>query len=454
MEMFLRDYQDNIIEKSRSLMRGGIKRIFITSPTGSGKTVLSASMIQAAAQRGRRSYFLCPRVEILKQTSDAFSRFGIHHGIVAAGFPETDALIQVCSIQTVYRRLNKMPEPYFVVIDEAAHVPAISWAAVLDTWGDAYRFGLSATPCRLNGGGFRQWFDALVEGPTVAELIGGGWLAPYKMYGPSDVDLSGLHTRAGDYLPEELAPRVDKATITGEVIDHYQRLADGTQAVVFCVSVAHSKNVAAAFNSAGITAEHIDGSFTPDERDRIISEYRAGKTRVLTNCNLIVEGFDFANIETCILLRPTQSLAMYMQMIGRALRPAPGKVCKILDHVGNYKRHGLPDTPRKWSLDGIEKRKKGDSVQSVLIRQCSVCFYVHVPAPACPACGFVYEIKRDAPQIINGELAEIDQQVVEQVESFKDQRRKARTLDELIAVGKMRGMKNPYGWARNVLANR
>ena len=187
-----------------------------------------------------------------------------------------------------------------------------------------------------------------------------GGLARYRAFAPAiTVDLRGVRTRGGDFAAEAVAAAMDQPLITGDIVAHYQRLATGKQAIIFAVTVRHSEHLATAFKAAGIAAAHVDGTTPKNERRQAVAAFAAGRLRVLSNVELFGEGFDVPGVEAVVLARPTQSLALHLQQVGRALRPAPGKEhALILDHAGNLARHGLPDAPRVWSLDAQPRRQR------------------------------------------------------------------------------------------------
>lgn len=310
---------------------------------------------------------------------------------------------------------------------------------------------VTASPERLDGTGLGLghggYADTMIEAPPMGWLIKQGYLSRYRVFTtPHQINLEGVHTRMGDYVAGELQERVDKPSVTGDAIKHYQQHARGMRAVVFCVSVEHSKHVAAEFNAAGIPSAHIDGSIDDSERDGAITKFADGELVVLTQVNLVSEGFDLGSIAQkdvtidCIIdLAPTQSLVNAMQRWGRALRPAPGKVAVLLDHAGNILRHGFPDDEREWSLEGRKKGKRkadNDNEPDVKISTCPKCFAIHRPSPVCPVCTHVYQIKARKVEQRDGELAEIG---ADQIDAMRRARRvmqgKAQTREELIAQG-------------------
>jgi len=456
----LRDYQIDMIERARQSLRHH-KSIILQAPTGAGKTALSAQMIGTAHSRGIRSYFVCHRVELVTQTSAQFRKVGIPHGFCVSGMPfHPDAGVMICSVDTLRARLDKVHQPGLVVWDEAHHVAAAGWRKVRGHFAKAKHVGLTATPQRLDGKGLNDLFEDLVLGPSVRWLIDRGYLSDYRAFAPPQmVDLTAVSIMAGDYDQSKLAAVMGESTITGQAVDEYRRRMPGKRAIVFCVTVEHSEQVAAQFRAAGIRALSLDGSTHPFKRQEGIEAFARGDIRVLCNVNLFGEGFDVPAIEGVILLRPTQSLGLHLQQLGRSLRPAEGKThAIILDHAGNIGRHGLPDEDREWSLEGLRKSKKNNPAE-VRIRQCPQCLAIHDPLPACPYCGFVYPKREVMPAEVEGELKELDKDALRAAklkaqEQTKREQAQAKTVDDLIALGRARGMKWPERWAAHVWAAR
>lgn len=468
MSLVLRPYQEDIIEKVRALMRQGVRRILVVSPTGSGKTVLTGSMLAASARKGMPSIFSVHRRELVTQSTRTFSKVGIPHGIVAANFQEDlRHMIQVASIGTLKNRLGRVKKPKLMIWDECHHIVAAGWNSIFSAYADAFHIGLTATPVRLDGSGLKDHFDVIVEGPKVRWLIDNGYLCDYKLYAPPGASMEGVHKRMGDFVKGEVLARVDKPTITGDAINHYERLAFGKRAVVFCVSVEHSKHVVDQYNSRGIVAVHVDGETPSYERDRATDLFAQGKIQVMSNVDLFGEGYDLPVLEVCQMLRPTQSLGLYLQQVGRALRTAPGKTHAILlDHVGNCERHGLPDEEREWSLAGIEKKRRAKDPDDISVKVCPMCFAAQEAGRgSCAYCGYVYQSQGRDVKEVAGQLSEVDQAAIarrreEQRKISEMKRRKgfeqhnAKTLPELIAIGRSRGYKYPERWARHVFISR
>jgi superfamily II DNA or RNA helicase len=266
--------------------------------------------------------------------------------------------------------------------------------------------------------------------------------------------MDGVHKTAGDFNRAEVAERMDKPTITGDAVTHYRKYCDGQPCVVFCTGIKHAEHVAQAFNAAGYCFKVIDGTLSKEERAKRVLDLSSGNLNGLVSVDIVSEGFDLPCVSAAILLRPTASLSLHLQQIGRVLRPAANKPrAVILDHVGNCRRHGLAEEVRDWSLDGIKRRaKRGPQDDVADTRQCPECFAVHTPSPTCPQCLHVYEIKDRIPDVVEGELEELKAR--EAVKQRKREQGTAQTLEDLIKVGKARGMKNPYGWAHNVFKAR
>ncbi len=446
----LRPYQTALIADTREALRSH-RSVLIQLPTGGGKTCVIAQMLHTVRAKGKRAIFTVHRQELLDQTISTFKDFDLPHGIIAAGYtPYLAQQIQIASIDTLRARLSagwRIPATDLFAIDEAHHAVSKSWSTVKAYFSAAKVIGASATPERLDGRGLDAEFDAMVCGPPVAELMDMGFLSRYRAFAPSTPDMQGVHTRMGDYVKAEVAERIDRPTITGDAVGHYLRLARDRRALVFCISIEHSRHVVERFRASGVVAWHLDGETDKGERRQAIAAFRRGEIKVLSNVELFGEGFDVPDAEVCIMLRPTKSLAMYLQQVGRVLRPAPGKTALILDHAGNIARHGLPDDDRQWSLEGREARQR-DSDSGPPVRQCPKCYACHRPAPVCPSCGWAYEAKAREVQHVDGALEEIDVEM-QRRERLAEQAH-ATTIEALIEVGRKRGYKSPEKWAAHL----
>ena len=448
----LRDYQERAIEAVRDSFRQGHKRTLLVSPTGSGKTLMFSYISAGMARNEKRIVIIAHRRELLKQISAALKNVGVKHAVLAAGtmgLPRANVV--VASVFTLARRLTKFPAPDLIIGDEAHHfTPDSTWGKVVQAFPNARVLGVTATPERLDGKGLGLLFDDMVMGPTVAELTEQGYLSPAEVYAPSKPDLSRARTRMGDYVTKDLEDTMDKPSITGSAVAHYRKLADGRRAVAFCVSVKHAKDVAEEFRQAGYHASHVDGGMDERERDGILAKFETGEIQILTSCDLISEGFDLPAIEVAILLRPTKSLSMYLQQVGRAIRPSPGKEKTIvLDHAGNTKMHGFIDEHREWMLTTERARKRSSDEVVPTVRSCPTCFAMHRPMPVCPKCGHVYQLRSRKIQQVDGELVQITRpDEARQASEVVDLSRRYNVLKK---IGSSRGYAHPDKWAFNVI---
>jgi DNA repair protein RadD len=446
-EPILRPYQERDLTAIRAAFANGARRVCYQAPTGSGKTVLFAAVVAGATARGDHTVILGHRDEIVQQVDTALDALGVAHGIIAAGYPETPELpVQVASVATLVRRLDKLAPPDLIVPDECRHAAAPSWRRILDAYPNAKVLGTTATPQRLDGKGLDDIFDTLIIGPGVAELIAQGYLSRFVTYAPAQrLDLTGVRTRAGDFALDDLARAMSGSVIITVAVEEYTRLCAGAPAIAFCVDVAHSQMVAAAFAARGYRAAHVDGKTPKEERRRLIDALGTGALQVLCNCGLISEGLDVPAVVADILLRPTKSLALYLQQVGRALRPAEGKRALILDHAGNTFRFGLADMAREWSLAG--RAKIPDAAPVRCCPQCGA--LVALAAWHCPECGGV--LRQAAPALPHreramGRLVELDRLAGI---SYRQALRWAGTDEQrLRLVAKARGYKPGWVWHR------
>lgn len=448
--MDLRPYQEKLVDDVRKSFASGHKSPLVVAPTGSGKTVIFSYVAKNASAKGNRVMILVHREELLIQTKSALDRMGVDCGLIAAGrTPDPWKNVQLASVQTLVRRLEKEIPPNLIIVDEAHHAAAGSWRKVIAAFPNAKIIGVTATPQRLDGKGLGDIFDDMILGPEVQSLIDDGFLCRPIYYAPSTVNLDGVRTSMGDYSKTDLEAKTNTPVITGCAVTHYKRICDGVPAIVFCVSIKHATDVANQFCTAGYSFRVLDGTLSPDVRKQRVADLAAGRIHGLTSCEIVSEGFDLPVVTCAILLRATQSLSLHLQQIGRALRPHDSKTnAIILDHVGNCMKHGLAEEPREWSLDHAQKRKRKSGESGEKNRQCPSCYCVHAMVPECPQCGHLYVVKARELDQVEGELVQIQPR-----EIFRQQG-KAKSLKDLIDLGKLRGYRNPAAWAGHVLRAR
>jgi len=385
----LRPYQTEKIAEARVLMSQGKRSICLVAPTGAGKTIIAAHIVQSALGKGKRVLFLAHRRELLDQCAAKLRDLGIwDYNVVLSGHPHSrnpDAPVQIASIQTLIRR--EYPPADLVCIDECHHAASGSYQTLLKNYPDAYVLGLTATPERLDGKGLDAIFHDLLNVATVPELVDSGFLVAPQCLGPSQeavaqlkATLAKVKVRGGDYAEGELGEAMDNPTLVGDIVDHWREWGVSQKTIVFAANIEHSRHIVSQFQAAGIAAAHLDGTMSLPEREGILSGWRGTAIDVVSNCQILTEGFDYPELSCCILARPTKSVALYLQMVGRVLRTAPGKQgAIILDHAGNVIEHGPPHIERTWTLQGAAKKRT--------LIQTHACFL--------PGCGAMF-VERDA----------------------------------------------------------
>ena len=440
------------------------KSVLYVLPCGGGKTFLFASIAHSAARRGKRVLILCHRIELVDQITATLNDFDVHPDIIAAGYSRraggsknypmrgSQNPVTVASVMTMVRRLDDYPAPTLIIIDEAHHACAGSWSSILRRYPTAKVLGVTASPIRLDGHGLANYFDKMIVGPSVSELTEQGYLSPIRLFAPPTVDTSGLHMRMGDYKTDEAEALMDVPSITGDALAHYKNHANGRPALVFATSVAHAHHVAERFRADHIAALALDGNTDKAIRRMAVQDFRDGKIQVISQCEIATEGWDLPGVHCGIFLRPTQSLALWIQMTGRCSRRAPGKTHAILlDHVNNCRRLGMPDEDRAWQLTvDIIRKKRENQLQ---VRICPKCFAAsNSRAAKCIECGESFENKSRAEiKQKDGELVELTAEEIARKKERREQGR-ARTLAELENFARLKNYRP--GWARAVFEAR
>jgi len=441
--MELRSYQKDLFQKTQSAFLQGYHRPLVVAPCGAGKSYLFAEMVRKT--RGE-ALVLTHRQELKEQHEKLFRNLGIENARVAM-------------ILTEANRLGQYEKPSLIVADEAHLSRSNSWMRVIEYY-NTWTVGMTATPVRLDGKPLGDVFSTLIEGVDVKWLIEHQNLAPYEYYAPTLIETDGLRTVAGDYVVSDLEKLMNERAVYGNVIESYQRFAPGERSIVYCVSVEHARETADAFNSYGIRAEFLFAGTPAGRRKQVLEDFRRGEFTVLCNVGIISEGVSIDEVTCCILLRPTESVALGIQQMMRCMRYLPGKVAKIVDCVGNYTRIGLPDDDRVWSLGEPLKRKpRLDGNGDFYIRTCPNCYMVFKTAPTCPFCGTEYPLHpREIKAREEIELQRITAEEMARVEAEKKKARmeqgRAQTFEELVAIGKAKGYRNPAYWAQQVLRGR
>lgn len=426
--MILRDYQQDLYDRTMACVDGGGNPI-VCAPCGAGKTAIMEHIVGTAEQRGMKPLVIAHRTELLSQIMRDLS--GVIH----------DDRFQ--SVFTLARHLDRV-DTGLLVIDEAHLSQAQSYLRVAEAAGCRV-VGLTATPTRLDGQPLSLYTE-IVQGVSADDLIDRGYLAPYDLYAPTIYDVSGIKPSGSDYTAEDLAGVVLQSKLYGDIVDHYRRLADGQQAIAYCSTVEHSQSVSKAFCDAGIPAVHIDGKSPHRERQEALDALRDGRIKVLCNVNLISEGISIPECSVVLGLRPTQSRALYIQQMCRALRYKPGKRATLIDFSGNVHRHGWPTEDYKYEL-GVpaRARKEMDDEGNLIVRICENCFRTYDSSKKiCPFCGAEYittprEIKVKQDIILAKIKQEEVQKEQERIKQMREETREAKTIGDLRAIARKNG---------------
>lgn len=460
IKLSLRGYQGDGLNGMRAELRAGKKAVLYVLPTGGGKTVTYAAMAQGAAERGKRILILEHRKELIRQASLAVGGLGVKHQIIAPpdkvakirqahvqklGWPMIDkhSHVAVASVQTLARRMEWLKEfdPDIIVIDEAHHAVAGTWARIIAACPDAVLIGVTATPVRADGQGlgigYGGCFDAMVLGPTMRELIGMGYLVPPRVFAPPGFNRDAAAHKGGDIDAAAVAASSERNKIIGNAVEHYRELADGKAAIVFCCSVKDAETTAEKFRAAGYRFEVVHGEMEDEDRDSRIAGLGDGRIQGIVTVDVVSEGTDIPAAEVAILLRPTESESLYLQQVGRVLRvvyadgfdlsdedsrhdaiEASGKTYGlIIDHVGNVAYHGMPAMDREWTLEGRKKGKGGVLLKEkpVSSMQCPKCHFTEAPRLVCGGprrdgtkCDHIFEVQSRTLEEVAGKLAEVE----------------------------------------------
>lgn len=404
MNRDLYPHQIEAIAMLRATLGSGKRRPVLQLPTGAGKTLTAAAIIESARAKGSRVVFTVPAIELIDQTLEKFGAEGIEDiGVIQGDHILTDwrKPVQVASVQTLALR-KELPGATFVIVDEAHRT-----YRVIERWmaerPDLIFIGMSATPWAR--GMARHW-DSLLIPTTLQKLIDAGYLSPFRVFGPSEPDLSNVHTVAGDYHEGELAEVMAEPKLTADIVATWLRQGENRPTLCFAVDRAHARKLQDEFQAAGVPTAYLDGYSDKPTREAVRRGFHDGGIRVVCNVGVLTTGVDW-DVRALILARPTKSEMLYVQIIGRALRPAPGKAdALILDHTGTTQRLGFVTDIGHALLDGGKPRTNSGSRPKPerLPSKCPVCSCLK-PAGIhkCPACGFAPE-RQSTVEAVDGEL--------------------------------------------------
>lgn len=369
--MQLREYQTRAIAAVRASYASGHRAPCVVAPTGSGKTILASEVIRLCLQRGRRVLFNVHREELMDQSADKLARAGITdiRIIKAARDFNSHAPVTIASVQTLTRWSDeRLPDVGLCLFDECHHVKARTWLKIADAYRQAWLLGLTATPERADGSPLGDVFDDLIVVASVSELTELGHLVPCRIWAPPTL--------------------LETGEIAVSPVDAYRQHGEDGKAIAFCSTLERANAVADEFNAAGITAATIHGDVSSEMRRQLLSWFRDGQLRVLVSVHVLTEGFDEPSASVAILERKPVHAGTYLQMVGRVLRPSPGKAhATLIDLCGSSLVHGTPSMERTYALNG----KAISKPERDAIRQCPTCggvfLFADITDGCCPQCG-------------------------------------------------------------------
>jgi DNA repair protein RadD len=457
----LRPYQSRAIQTLRERIRQGKRRILLVAPTGAGKMTINAAIVRTSSVP---VLFVAHRMELINQCVDDLARVGITNvGVIRGDDDRTNpnATVQVASIDTLRRR--DKPPAGLVLIDEAHRAVSDGYLALLEYYKESIVIGFTATPTRLDGRPLGNLFDCLEIVCTYADLIKGGFIvAPLCYSGPQDLDLSTVRLIGGDYDEDQLSDVMRNEALVGNLLDHWIKLSnmypshrsenpfDGRlvegprrRTLIFAVSIQHSLDVCERFSREGFRIAHLDGKTSGTERMRIVKAIGCGELDAVTNVGILLEGVDIPSAKCVLHARPTQSIVLWRQSVGRILRPwhpsgEKSLVPLLLDHAGNIMRLGFPHEDLHWEL--TEKARRLEKKQPMRI--CKGCFaYLPAHKRICPYC----DTEAPAPQ--PGDLPPETEEKLQQLASTPEAMRRMY-YDTIVKVARVKGYKPGFAAAR------
>lgn len=444
----LRPYQQRDLDRVRIAMRE-YRSPLLVEPTGAGKGTLASFIVHGATGKGKRCLFLVNRRILVHDMSRRLDRLGIDHGIIMGDDPRRRAWLptHVASIDTLQRR-DSAPPADLIIVDEAHFAVSPTWIKVLALYPNAKVLLMTATPIRLDGRGLEEIADVMILGPSVQELIDQGYLVPATVFAPSSApNLAGVKKSAGDFNQKALASACDKTKLVGDIVAHWKRHASERKTAVFGVDQAHARHIQEEFNAAGIECAYVDAETSDAERDKVWNDLDNGSLRIVSSVGVISYGWDHPIVSCVVLARPTTSVALHLQQIGRGSRPAPGKTnLLVLDHAGNTHRHGLYEDPREWSLTGRALQDK-DKDDGPAICTCLKCRCIFRRGPErCPFCGAAIPVQARKVEVVDGELQEFKRAQTAERWRKLDIPQRRTMYERWVALGRARGYKPT--WAK------
>ena len=423
--MHLREYQTTALQQLNLQLQNQNKAPLLVLPTGAGKTVIFSELARDFVDKGKKVMILVHRRELIKQSCQKLDLIGAKYGIIASDFPRDNSQpLQVASVYSLYRNIEKEKfVPDIIIFDEAHHIAASTWLKIVKRFKDATKVGVTATPIRLDNKPLGKFFNVLISDVQTSDLVAKGYLCNHKVFaGAKQPDLTGCRLKRGEYQKKDLKKVMDQPMIIGDAVEQYKKHLLDKPAIAFCVDIAHAKKVHEKFIKEGVKAELLTGEMKLLERDKVLNKLRNHEISVVVSIDIISEGTDLPCVTGAILLRPTNSLALYVQQVGRILRPEEGKTAIVLDHVGNTYRHDFVDVERIWELDFDEEKVKNKA--KPIFKTCKQCNYVYKPQKVCPNCG--HELTKEELLEVEGQLEELKRSHDRKPETIKEKYKESR----------------------------
>ena len=364
-EVKLRPYQQEGIKKifeAWSPQKLNFMKVLFQMPTGTGKTTVFSEIVRKAQLKNKKVLIVVHRSELVEQIVERLAKFQVKAGIISANLNRTPYLdVQVATIQTLSRR--EKPPADIVIIDECHHSKAATYRRLWDIYSSSRFLGVTATPTRMSGEGFKELYDILIPLGSLSYFFGNGFLAQIKHLVCGIPDLSDVKQKMRDYEIKMLRNVMLDNSLMANLVKSYQKYIPGKKTIVFAVDIEHSKEIVKRYQKAEIPAVHLDSKTSTTERREILQKFKDGEYLVLSNVDIVSEGFDVPDCEAVQLARPTKSLALYLQQVGRCMRPLPGKEYGfVLDNAGLWLEHGLSYIDRDWTLEGKKKRRNSSVI--------------------------------------------------------------------------------------------
>jgi len=429
----LRKYQQDIYDQIRHNLCL-YDSVCAVLPCRSGKSYIMKEICEKAALKNSKVLILAHRRLLLRQ-----------HAKIIENVRFEGPLTEV-------RHLGEHGKVDLIIIDEAHIAGSESYQKICDYY-KCKKILFTATAKRLDNKPLPC--DYIINGVSADELINLGYVSNYDLYAPKlNIDLSNVKMSGADFNNEELAETMCDKKIYGDIIKYYKQLAEGKQALAYCVNIKHAKEVCKLFQNNGYAAAEMDNEMPEKCRDELLDKFKSGEIQILCNCNLISEGITLPECDCCLLLRPTQSETLYIQQACRCLTPRKNKKAVIIDYVGNCYTHGMPTEKREYTLNAHEKRIRNASrEEDVIVRQCKKCLRVYAGnKPICPYCGF--DNGKTRKQIEQDKQAELERITAIKKKQARQEVGMAKDLEALINIGIKRGYKNPSYWARQIMEAR